>query len=427
MRLLSSLRRLSVGFFYLFCVSLPFAGYELETGIISLSPTNVALLTTFSLVLLSSASHRAIRVSRTQVLIGGLALLLGIIIGFQALFLDTVRTRLIFTFGGCFMTLTVVTLIVGSHSILYRTLFATMVGVAIFSAIGFAAGVGLIEPVARTFKPTTVAGVTLPFIRTIGGPLSHGTYGILLTIGLSTGLLYTITPGSSVRRIVAGFLFGLCFLGFVVAQSRSTFIAVAVTIAVIVVFLYHDSNLSIGLPFTVLYHLARIGFVAGLIPGAYFLYAARPGSALVRLEQFMVAVRQIFQHPFLGSTQDVIMAETGGYVIHNAFLGSGALFGLPALVILVLIWLVTIRLTLQSLTHSHYPFLSVLLLAAMLGGTVEHLLYFGVFSKTTWFAIALVVSGSATLLHEHDTATWSVYQDFQEPNLIPPEATEGSE
>lgn len=427
MNLSSSFRHLTTSVFYLFCASLPFAGYSIETGVVTLSLTNVALLTTFGLTLLSLGNHQTVTVSRVQVVIGGLALLLGVIIGLQAFFLDAVRIRLIATFLGCLLTMIVVTHVVNSRRILYRTLFATMVGVAIFSAIGFAAGVGLIEPVARSFKPTTVAGVTMPFIRTIGGPLSHGTYGVLLTIALSTGLLYTITPGSIVRRIISGFLFGLCFLGFVVAQSRSTFVAVTVTIAITIVFLYHDSILSNGPSSTVLYHLARFGFVVGLLPGAYVLYNARPGSALVRLDQFMVAVRQIYQYPFLGSNRDVVLAETGGYVIHNAFLGTAALFGLPALVILALIWFLTVRSSVQLHKHSRGPFLSVILLTSMLGGTVEHLLYFGVFSKTTWFAIMLVVSGSATLLHEHDTALWTIYQDLQEPNPLAQGETKGSE
>lgn len=397
----SSLRRLSIRFFYLFCGTLPFAGYSIHTGVIRISLTNIALLATFGLTLLSLTNDRIVVVSQRQLQIVGFGLILGVIISLQVLIFDTVRARLLITFLGCLLTLITVTFVVNSRRILYRTLLATTVGVASFSAIGFAAGVGLIEPVTETYRSMILAGVTLPFIRTIGGPLAHGTYGVLLTVSMSTTFLYIVTPHTQVRRGVMAILCILCSLGFVVGQSRSTLLALLVTFGVIAVYLYHQPYVSSKLEFKILYQSAKAGAIVGALPVAHVLYSARPGSANVRLDQTIVAIHQIIQYPLVGSTRETTMTETGGYIIHNAFLGIGALFGLPALLVLGLIWVSCIRSGTQSVTHGRDPVLAIVLLAAILGATVEHLLYFGVFSKTTWFLLGLVVAGNNVLVHKH--------------------------
>lgn len=397
-----ALNKVHTGSFYAFCASFPFAGYGLDTGIATLSATNFTLLLTAFLTSMNLFTDPEFELTLTQIRVSIVGGLLSALIALQILLFDSVRIRLVATFIGCLLTFGIVTVIVDSRLRLRRALLATTIGVAIFSAIGVAAGFQLIQPVANVSRPATIVGLTLPFLRTTGGPLAYGTYGVLLTFSLSTALVYSIIIKSTIKRRVWVTLFIICFLGFIVGQSRSTFLAVVVTFTVLGILLYHRFLLPAGMGFNILYQSAKVFVLISIIPVSLALYSVRPMTVEVRIEQSVVAITEMLQNPLFGTTRDMILIETGGHIIHNAFLGVGALFGFPAFLLLGLIWLFTVKSGIQAVTHSQHSILAIILLSAILGSTVEHLFYFGVFSKTIWFAFALVISGSSVILQEND-------------------------
>jgi len=261
------------------------------------------------------------------------------------------------------------------------------------------AGFGFIEPLTNTSAPTSIAGFTLPFVRTIGGPLAYGSYGILLSISLAFCLLSAVSSEKVAQRYLAIILSVVCFLGFIVGQSRSTFLSLSTTICIVTIYVYHQQSVSLGYIFNPLYRLGRVLIPILVVPLSYVLYTIRPRSVELRLDQIAVATEQIFSYPLIGSTRELIIFETGGYIIHNVFFATGALFGLPGLLLLISIWILTVRSGITSTLYIRDSALSVVLLAAVLGTTVEVLLYSGLFSKVMWFALSVTVSGSSILLY----------------------------
>jgi hypothetical protein len=194
------------------------------------------------------------------------------------------------------------------------------------------------------------------------------------------------------RKVIFLVIFALNAFGLIILQSRSTIISIILIFFIIIFAFYRSNYIPNGKMWGRLIMILNSFIAVVFVPILYFLIMARLDSVLLRLQQVRVATNLIYKSPLIGSTRDTILAETGGYIIHNGFLATGSLYGIFALLLILLIWVLSFKSATSSIINNSEDILYVLPFVPLIGLTVEVSLYFGMFSKVSWFILAIALS-----------------------------------
>lgn len=386
--------------FYLFCASIPFVGYDIRAGGFEVSPSNVIIAITLATTTIHLLIRGDVKLTETKVysLLVTTPLLLLVVV--HATLGNSVPLGFAISFMGSIAAFSITLVFIDSPRKLYNALAATMFGIVVFSLIGILAGFGVIPLVARTPPNMSVGGIQPPFIRTLGGPMSYGSYGFLVALPTITSVIYGITSAELPTRVSAGVTFAICSLGILIAQSRSTFLAIFLSFVVAGHYVAARSEIF-RFNITRIYSIGMITSTVVAIPVGYLLYKARPETLSIRLELLAVAVQEIYSNPVLGTSRSSLQGDVvGGHTIHNMFLETGVLFGLPGLILVCTIWIIAFRVCYQSVKYRAKSVLPVVLLATIISGWAENMLYPGLLPKTTWFMLGLIIAGGSTIIDE---------------------------
>jgi hypothetical protein len=193
-------------------------------------------------------------------------------------------------------------------------------------------------------------------------------------------------------KVIFLVIFSLNAFGLIILQSRSTIISILLIFFIIIFAFYRSNYIPNGKMWGGLIMILNSFIAVVFVPVLYFLIMARLDSVLLRLQQVRVATNLIYKSPLIGSTRDTILAETGGYIIHNGFLATGSLYGIFALLLILLIWVLSLKSATSSIINNGEDILYVLPFVPLIGLTVEVSLYFGMFSKVSWFILAIALS-----------------------------------
>jgi len=200
----------------------------------------------------------------------------------------------------------------------------------------FRLGIGL-----RLLEGRDLLGLTVPVARTVGVPLTFGAFGIyLLGVAPTFGVV-------GLRRRRWGMVAGVSVLlgGILVAQTRSTWVAAATALGVLVVVqfvrgLRWNPRLR---PWYAAAGLVAVVAAALLVPFVVdALVAVNSKTAQARLTQYRSALVALGESPLVGvgPTRLPDYVPTVGIVnssnsVHNAVLNVAATSGLPAVLLYV--------------------------------------------------------------------------------------------
>ncbi|WP_135824055.1 O-antigen ligase family protein [Halorussus ruber] len=386
------LKRVACLFLYLFSGSLPFAGYGVETGVVTLSLTNVFLILTVLAVVGTVVIDREVTLGWQQATFIFTGSLLGLYTSLHSALGISTDIRHTITLLGCVVTAGSLLVLVDSRTILHRVLFSVSVGVAAFSVIGGLAAIGAINPVSKIIPPREIAGFVLPINRTLGGPLAFGSFGILLTTSVAylAGLLSRSHDWKA--KQVSILLLAACGIGLLTSQSRSTVLAIVVALGIHTIGIQYNSYSNPGRFVTIAVRLGAVTFGVLALPLASVLYRVRTTSVTKRFAQVADGIEIATANPVVGLGRYEYVTQTDGLVIHNTFVESAAATGVIGVTLIATLWGLAAQRSVRYVLRGRPVFYSIVVAAAVGGTFVENLFYLGLFAKPMWFILGLALT-----------------------------------
>jgi hypothetical protein len=331
-------------------------------------------------------------VSLTSAAVGGLVALTGLLIWTA---LSTVATgapvRPFVTRAGRWLTLVVVLLAIDTERDIERLLDIAAAAAVVLSLMTLVATVVQLPMEPRTIPPRTFGPVVMPVGRVIPVPLAFGIFGMILLFPLPYLLLRGLRERSPWP--LAGV--GVVVLAVVIGQSRSTYLALAAAMTVLVI---------AGAVWAVAEGPPRwrravgVGGIVGtliavpvaVVAGQILIAAAR-ANFVRRLEQARAGFRVLADRPLFGTGPKQFQTLSGvDNVIHAAWLQLGVELGLVALVLIGVTGYLATRQVVRTAVNER-SWVAVAVLAGMIAVAVEAS-FQGSFGRPTWIVLALGLS-----------------------------------
>jgi O-antigen ligase len=246
----------------------------------------------------------------------------------------------------------VILLYVDDNEDVHRLLQYTAISALIWAAGIFIATVLTLPTEPVTLQPRSLGGIHMPVARARPVLIFFGVLGIILTFPL--GYLFIRLFRTQTKKSATAVL--IIILAIVFTQSRTAYLALGLTIiagiiASILFICLQKSNIWRRLvSFIVLITIPFAVAISLLISRALIMVNSR--SLTVRIEQYQAAVSIMINQPLFGVGPGRFLAETiVENLVHNAWLRLGAVAGIPALLLLMLIIYLAVRQIVQTATH----------------------------------------------------------------------------
>jgi len=218
---------------------------------------------------------------------------------------------------------------IDSREKLEKVTFFWMIAAFYLAAQNIASQVGLTPVIkgSRISNPRTMFGAQMPFNYAAGFPGAFGWHGMIL----ETGLLFSIYH-ASLKKYFWAIVALLCLTSIVMMQSRSSYLAAGVSLAVYLLITFYIKRKIVPLfilisPLIILclYYLPEIiSYIAFFTKE--FINIGRT-NVYSRLFQFKVAIDAGLTNPLLGKGHNYLFNSLSGVVIHNSFLYQLASIG----------------------------------------------------------------------------------------------------
>lgn len=261
---------------------------------------------------------------------------------------------------------------------------------------------------ARVEMPRTFYGVKMPFNYTAGFPGAFGWHGMLLVSGFIFSIYYVK------KNKFIGYLCGmLCMTSIIMMQSRSTYLAVVVSLMVYLLTIFYVNNkykqLALLFSPTILifvYYLPDITSYIGYIWEGFVNVERLNVDS--RLYQFQVGIEAGLEHWFLGTGHNYEFNSVSGVVIHNSFLYQLASIGVAGFLVYCYIYyksfLTSIKIILFNKLFVIEHGLIVALFSMLIGVCIELSLFRVISGKEQWLIIYFILlycaQSHALLKHE---------------------------
>lgn len=379
----------------LLIASLPFTGSEFPLGALTVPVTDLLLLITAATLIVEILVNHRLVVTKSKVMVSSVLLL--IIIVFLISTLSQARpVRPVITQLGRFLILAIVLLYVTTFRRGHRVLTASFVAAVVISSLTVVSTVFHLQIGTPFLQARQIGPYVLPFSRTLGVKLTYGIYGMYTLTATPYFLLLAIKRRDwllSVGVTIVG-------SGIVIGQSRSTWIAMFVSVGVIGLYsiaMWANSGDRIRR------RLAEFGTIFGsllIVPlcilFARFLIRMDRSTVLSRLEQYYAALIAISENPLLGMGSSAFQTRFDlGYIPHNAFLRFGVDTGVIGFILVTAIFAYTTllvgRYTIWS--QGHHQRYAVGVLAGLLAVIVEAFFQPSL-GRAAWVAVGLGVSST---------------------------------
>jgi hypothetical protein len=232
----------------------------------------------------------------------------------------------------------------------------------------------------------SVAGFIFPFQRSLGFDITYGTFGMYLMISTPYYIYKNINYRSPFELL--GIL--LILTAVILTQSRSTWVAAAAAVLIVLSFYVLEANKNLikyFIPVSIL-TLAAVGPVVVNV-----LISIRPDTFYSRISQYNDGVDIVLSYPLLGvGLGNIEKFREGSELIHNPFINLAAEAGLPSLFIIIALWLITVSCLLRMVinTGANNGF-AIGLLASLVAILIELTFHPG-FKKTPWIVMAIALS-----------------------------------
>lgn len=365
--------------------SAPFGGFSVETGFVNISPPNLLIIITLMYFGTVTFSQERLHISKVQLFVLGLLSIAVAVISIT-LFAQQGSPRRLVTYTGYMLLTAILFLYINSISDVKWVLQTAFLSAVVISVLTIVHSVTY--PVGLPFGSTyvgqrTVAGVTIPFQRTLGLPaISYGGFGMMLMIGTP----YYLYKGLKNRSPIIFLGVSLVFLAVLISQSRSTWAATSLILFTVVsgyILNEFEKKAKITYLFGIVFSTILV-----LPTAVTALVSIRSSSFFSRIEQYQVALDLLRSNPVVG----VGLGKTDQYytehTIHSEFLRIGAEAGAVVLLIIVIIWMVSALSIIKemSLSPTRYA-LGVGILASIGAMVVETNMSPG-FGKAPWIVLA---------------------------------------
>lgn len=271
--------------------------------------------------------------------------------------------------------------------VLLRVITLSVVTIALLT---IAHTVGIVQLGSGYMEPRMVLGYEIPFRRTLGVPMDYGNFGMYLSAG--TG--YLIFESVEFRNPWAAAGLPLVLLAALISQSRSSWAALAVVIAVFVFYgLYRlRAQLSFTSVTNALFAVAITSSIAGGIAAGNLLIQINPLTLQSRLHAIHESLGILQQAPFLGIGRYTYFNEFGQEIIHNGFINMLVAYGVVGFLLFLGVFVLTVIASVRSFSQPAVRFLGVALFAGFAGMIVELMLFDGSYTKILWIHLALIQS-----------------------------------
>jgi len=245
----------------------------------------------------------------------------------------------------------------------------------------------------------TMFSITIPFTRGLAAPFAFGSFGIMSVISISyvlSSAYLDVRAGAPFRNLAIYPVLASILVGVVVAQSRSTYVAVTCVFGCYVAFFCLESydwptvdRLTgrvrrnawlVLLPGSVLF-LVGFAQVYGMVD-----VVANPSSTIeTRLFGYANAIGELVTRPLLGCGRPCLFSPTvHDHPVHNYWLAVGVYTGVGGLVLSVVPFLLAVLVGLRSLLSDppNRRAGGILLVGIVVGATVELTFFPGLNSMT---------------------------------------------
>ena len=366
--------------------SVPFGAFSIETGFVNISPPNLLIIITIIYFGAIVVPQERLYFSKVQVFVLGL-LSVAIAMISISLFVQQGSPRRLVTYIGYLLVTVILFLYVDSISDAKRVLQMAFLSAVVISVLTIVHSVT--HPVGLPFGQAyigqrTVAGITVPFQRTLGLPgISYGAFGMMLMIGTP----YYLYIGLKNRSPIIFLGVSLVFLAVLISQSRSTWAATGLAVfTVISGYIINES----GKKANVAYLFGIVFPAILLLPAAVnALVSIRSSSFLSRIEQYQVALDLIQSNPVVGIGLGNVGQVYSTHSIHSEFLRIGAEAGSIVFLIIITIWIVSaLSVTRGIFSSSPRYTLGVGILASIGAIIIEANMAPG-FGKASWIVLAI--------------------------------------
>jgi len=368
---------------------IPFGFISVETGVANLSAPNILIILTFVAFTAFEYRRKEIRLTNPQITV---ITIFGLLIVHQVVgtLIHSGSPRRVVTFGGYFLFTTAIFLYVDSERDLQWLLHAAFLSAVLISVLTII-HIFFLYPNGFPFGDRyrgmrTVAGITLPFQRSLGVDMTYGSFGMYV---MAATPYYTYI---GLKKRSKGCLLGVATVLFAVllSQSRSTWVAAGGATAIVIV----GYLIKIHKPY-----FREMGIVIGafgilsspLI--ARILIQVRPDTFTSRLSQYRSGIEIAKLFPLFGAGfGNLRQFYQGPHDIHSAFVNLTTRTGIPSLLLVLGIWVIVLLFLLRGMHGSDkkYAF-AIALLASLCAVFIESNFQPG-FTKTTWVVLALALS-----------------------------------
>jgi len=366
--------------------SVPFGVFSIGTGFINISPPNLLIIITVFYFGTVTVLQGEVRLSKVQVIVLGLFCVAIVLISISLLFEQGSPRRLV-TYIGFLLLTTILFLYIDSISDAERVLRVAIFSAAVISVLTIIHSVTY--PVGLPFGQDyigqrTIAGVTIPFQRTLGLPeTAYGAFGMIVMIGTP----YYLYIGLKKRSKVVLFGVLLVLLAVLISQSRSTW--VATILAVFVVFsgyTVEKHSIKANIAYSLSIFFSTILFLPTIFDA---LVSSDSDSFSARIEQYLVAVDILQSNPIVGVGLGNVDQFYSAYTIHSEFLRIGAEAGAIVLLIIISVWVISALFVTKGLFSSSARYaLGVGILASIGVMIIEANMAPG-FGKAPWIVLAI--------------------------------------
>lgn len=364
--------------------SVPFGAFSIDTGVANISPPNLLIIITVIYFGAVMIPQERLRLSRVQIYALGLLCVLILVISVTS-FVQQGRSRRLVTYIGVLLLSTVLLLYVDSISDAKRVLRAAFLSAVVVSiltivhSITYPAGL----PFGRDYLgQRTVAGVTVPFQRTIWLPTSYSGFGMMLMIGTPYYLYIALKKRSKI------ILFGVSSILFAVliSQSRSTWAATVLALFIVISGYIIKER---GEKANITYLLSVIFPTILLLPaGLNVLISIRADTFFSRIKQYQAALDIMQSNPLVGEGLNNVEQSYAGS-IHSEFFRLGAEAGVVAFLLFITIWTIPILSVSKGIFSSSSGYaLKIGVLASIIAMIIESNMAPGL-SKAPWIVLII--------------------------------------
>lgn len=382
-----SLSQLRNFFVAMTVLTIPFAGYYIPTGFISVSATNILILISLTVLSVEISKKSQLNIN-LSLLILFLLIILVLISGMIVSFVQDGSFRRTITIFGYILLIGVISFGVRNEYELRRLIHLVFLSSILVCLIAVMSSVFSINLGGSLIYARSIFGLQIPFTRTSGIPISHGEFGMYT---LSTVPLYIVYGLRSRNPLYLGGVGVIVFSVIFILQSRSTWLALFTGIVVLTLFLQPKllSQSSVARKLTI---LRKVGFLLTPVVGIGLIWVVISiGQSIdLRAQQIATSIKLLYNQPFGYGWGNIQPFFERNALPHNAFLRYGVETGLISLLALIGIYVVVVRdlLRVVFLQHPEKHLMAVGLLAGLSAVFIEASNLVG-FGKSGWMWVAI--------------------------------------